>query len=101
MRLATSWVGLFAAYAAALILVFTKFNELRDGLEKMHLPPWAGIALIAAFPVLALVFSTIPALIEQCRRWGARRLVDDNGVILTSWVVVTTSCGAPRTRAPK
>jgi Leucine-rich repeat (LRR) protein len=67
IRLATSWVGLFTAYVVALILAIGKFNELKDGLEKMHLPPWAGIALIAAFPVLALTFSTIPAFIEQRR----------------------------------
>ncbi len=67
IRLATSWVGLFTAYVVALILAIAKFNELRDGLEKMHLPPWAGIALIAAFPVFALAFSTIPAFIEQRR----------------------------------
>jgi Leucine-rich repeat (LRR) protein len=67
IRLATSWVGLFTAYVVALILAIAKFNELRDGLEKMHLPPWAGIALIAAFPVFALTFSTIPAYIEQRR----------------------------------
>ena len=67
IRLATSWVGLFTAYVVALILAIAKFNELRDGLEKMRLPPWAGIALIAAFPVFALTFSTIPAFIEQRR----------------------------------
>jgi Leucine-rich repeat (LRR) protein len=66
-RLATSWVGLFTAYVAALILAITKFKEFAEGLEKMHLPPWAGIALIASFPVLALVFSTIPALVDQRR----------------------------------
>jgi len=82
MRLATSWVGLFTAYAAAVILVFTKFGELKEGLEKMHLPPWAGIALIAAFPVLALVFSTIPALIEQRR---IKRYSEIKGAIQTGY----------------
>jgi Leucine-rich repeat (LRR) protein len=67
MRLATSWVGLFSVYAAAVILVLTKFNELKDRLGTMGLKPRAGIALIGALPVLALVFSTIPKFIEQRR----------------------------------
>jgi hypothetical protein len=67
IRLATSWVGLFTAYAIALLLLFAKFNELKKGLQDMGIPPWAGIALVAAFPVMALLFSTIPALIEQRR----------------------------------
>jgi hypothetical protein len=29
--------------------------------------PWSGIALIVAFPLFALVFSTIPSFIEQRR----------------------------------
>jgi Leucine-rich repeat (LRR) protein len=67
VRLATSWVGLFTAYVAALILGLTKFRELTAGLQQAGLPPWSGIALIAAFPILALVFSTIPSVIDQRR----------------------------------
>ncbi len=67
LRLATSWVGLFTAYAAAVILVLAKYKELNQGLQELGIPRWAGIALIAAFPVLALVFSTIPAFLEQRR----------------------------------
>jgi conflict system STAND superfamily ATPase len=65
VRLATSWVGLFTAYVVALTLALTKFNEFKDGLRELGLPPWMGVAIIAAFPVLALVFSTIPRFIEQ------------------------------------
>src|SRR5260370_11141933 len=67
VRLATSWVGLFTAYVVALILALTKFKELSKGLHDVGIPPWGGVALIAAFPVLALVFSTIPSFIEQRR----------------------------------
>src|SRR5207247_10672421 len=58
VRLATSWVGLFTAYVVALILAVTKFNELTKGLRDVGIPPWLGVALVAAFPLLALVFST-------------------------------------------
>jgi hypothetical protein len=67
MRLATSWVGLFSANVVALILALTKVKEFTAGLHEMGLPPWSGIALIAAFPLLALGFSTIPTAIEQRR----------------------------------
>src|SRR5215469_10704014 len=67
LRLATSWVGLFVAYAAALAVLLIKFKELKQGLQNVGLPPWLALVLIAAFPVLAFVSSTIPALIEQRR----------------------------------
>jgi hypothetical protein len=35
--------------------------------KEIGLPLWGAIALIAAFPVLALAFSTIPAIIDQRR----------------------------------
>jgi hypothetical protein len=82
VRLATSWVGLFTAYVAALILALTKFKELNKGLHDAGVPPWLGIALIAAFPVLALVFSTIPALIDQRR---VKRYSEIGGAIQTGY----------------
>src|ERR1035437_701240 len=33
----------------------------------MGVPPWAGVALVAAFPLLALIFSTVPTFIDQRR----------------------------------
>ena len=67
MRLATSWVGLFTAYVAALILAIKNYKELAEGLHSMGLPAWVGLAQIAAFPLFALAFSTIPSVIEQRR----------------------------------
>jgi len=67
VRLATSWVGLFSAYVAALILAFTQFKNLTNYLHNLGVPLWLGVALIATFPLLALVFSTIPAFIEERR----------------------------------
>ncbi len=51
----------------ALILALTKFKELTKNLQDMGIPPWGGIALFAAFPLIALVFSTVPTFIEQRR----------------------------------
>jgi hypothetical protein len=67
IRLATSWVGLFTAYTAALLLALTQYTKLKLSLQGMGLPLWVAIALIAAFPVLALVLSTIPTIIDQRR----------------------------------
>jgi len=67
LRLATSWVGLFVAYASALAVLLIKSKELKQGLQNVGLPPWLALVLIAAFPLLAFVSSTIPALIEQRR----------------------------------
>jgi hypothetical protein len=64
IRLATSLVGLFTAYAVACTLALKKYEELSKGLVNVGLPPWA---VIAAFPVAALLFSTIPSLLEQRR----------------------------------
>lgn len=82
VRLATSWVGLFAAFVAALILALTKFKELNKGLHDTGIPPWLGVALVAAFPVLALVFSTIPAFIDQRR---VKRYSEIAGAIQTGY----------------
>jgi hypothetical protein len=72
VRLTTSWVGLFTAYVAGLILAIAKFKEYTTGLDELGLPPWSAVALIAAFPLFALVFSTIPSVIDQRRikRYG-------------------------------
>ena len=67
VRLATSWVGLFTAYVAALILAITQYKSFAKALEEMGLPKWLGLALIVAFPLMALVFSTIPAIRDQRR----------------------------------
>jgi hypothetical protein len=67
IRLATSWLGQFTAYLAALTLAVTNVRKFSSGLHDMGLPPWSGIALVVAFPLLALVFSTIPSRIEQRR----------------------------------
>jgi hypothetical protein len=67
VRLATSWVGLFTAYIAALTVGLTNYKGLTGGLEQAHLPPWSGLVLISVFPLGALVFSTIPSLIERRR----------------------------------
>jgi hypothetical protein len=82
VRLATSWVGLFTAYVAALILALTKFGELTEHFRKLGLPPWLGIALIAAFPVFAFIFSTIPTFIEQRR---IKRYSEISGAIQTGY----------------
>jgi hypothetical protein len=55
--LATSWAGLFTAYVVALLLAFTKFNEPQKGLQDMGIPPWGGVALVGAFPLVALIRS--------------------------------------------
>jgi hypothetical protein len=52
---------------AALILGLAKYKELTAGLRLAGLPPWSGIALIAAFPLCALIFSIIPSMREQRR----------------------------------
>jgi len=72
VRLATSWVGLFTAYAGAVTLALTNVGKLRAGFIELGLPPWGGLALLAALPLLALVFSTIPSFLEQRRiqRYG-------------------------------
>jgi Leucine-rich repeat (LRR) protein len=67
VRLATSWAGLFTAYVIALILGLTKFQEYRKDLHDAGIPQWVGVALIVAFPLFAIVFSTIPTLIDQRR----------------------------------
>jgi Leucine-rich repeat (LRR) protein len=82
LRLATSWVGLFSAYAVALILALTKFKELIKYFRDVGMPPWLGIALIAAFPLLALVFSTIPAFIQERR---IKRYSEIAGAIQTGY----------------
>jgi hypothetical protein len=51
VRLATSSVGLFTAYAVALTLAITESKELGDGLKQMGAPPWVGVALIIGFPL--------------------------------------------------
>lgn len=65
LRLATSWVGLLTAYMVAVILALTKYGQLTKGLQDAGIPPRLGLAFVGAFPLFALVFSTIPTLIEQ------------------------------------
>jgi hypothetical protein len=67
VRLATSWVGLFTAYIAALILGLTKYKEFTTGLQQIGVKPWIGILLIVSFPLFAILFSTIPSVIERRR----------------------------------
>ena len=67
VRLATSWVGLFTAYVAALVLALTQYDTFVKALRGMGVPTWLGVALVVAFPLLAIVSSTIPAIIEQRR----------------------------------
>src|SRR5258706_11446083 len=81
-RLATSWVGLFTAYVVVLLLAITKFNELKKGLHDMGIPPWGGVALVAAFPLLALIFSTVPSFIDQRR---IKRYAEITGAIQTGY----------------
>lgn len=82
IRLATSWVSLFTAYVVALILALTKFRELTTGLQEVGIPRWLGIALIAAFPLLAFICSTIPTFIEQRR---IKRYSEIKGTIQTGY----------------
>ncbi len=82
VRLATSWVGLFTAYVIALLVAFTKFSELKRGLQDMGIPPWGCIYLVAAFPLLALIFSTVPTLIDQRR---IKRYAELTGAIQTGY----------------
>jgi Leucine-rich repeat (LRR) protein len=82
VRLATSWVGLFTAYVVALILALTKFKELTNGLHEVGIPSWLGVALIGAFPLLSLIFSTIPTYIEQHR---IKRYGEITGAIKTGY----------------
>jgi len=65
-RLATSWVGLLTAYAGAVLAAVVAFQKLKEPLSGV--PLWARFAIVAALPVLALVFHTIPALVEQRRK---------------------------------
>jgi Leucine Rich repeats (2 copies) len=81
-RLATSWVGLFTAYVTALLLAFTKFKELKSGLHDLGISPWAGIALVAAFPLLAFLCSTVPSFIEQRR---IKRYAEITGALQTGY----------------
>ncbi|MBZ5726049.1 MAG: leucine-rich repeat domain-containing protein [Acidobacteriia bacterium] len=67
---------------AALILALTRFKELTKDLHDQGIPPWLGVALIAAFPLLALVFSTIPSVIEQRR---IKRYSEITGTIQTGY----------------
>ena len=81
-RLATSWVGLFTAYATAVLLALTQLGKLSKGLQDIGIRPGLGIALIAALPLLALVFSTIPTFIEQRR---IKRYSEITGAIETGY----------------
>lgn len=67
VRLATSWVGLFAAYAVAVVLLLNNYTQVTEGLKAAGLPLWGGIALLCAFPLAALVFSTLPTWLDQRR----------------------------------
>jgi hypothetical protein len=73
-KLATSWVGLLAAYAGAITAAVLAFRKLEEPLK--NLPVWLRAALVAALPVLALVFHVIPSLIEQRRK---KRLTEITG----------------------
>jgi predicted Ser/Thr protein kinase len=63
----TSWIGLFSAYVVALILTIAKFTDFTAALQAKGMPEWSATALIAVFPLLVFVISTLPSLIEQRR----------------------------------
>ncbi len=67
VRLATSWAGGFTAYFVALILLVAKLKELTEALHGVGIHPRLGVAVIVALPLVAIVFSTIPAFIDQRR----------------------------------
>jgi hypothetical protein len=81
---ATSWVGGLSAYIAALILAVKNFRELREFLTQIlpGAPLWLDVALIAALPVLALIFHSIPTVIEQRR---IKRYSEITGAIQTGY----------------
>src|SRR5262249_53337515 len=82
VRLATSWVGGFTAYFVALILLVAKLKELTESLNSVGIPPRLGVAVIVAFPLFALVFSTIPTFLEQRR---LKRYSEIAGAIQTGY----------------
>jgi len=84
-KLATSWVGLLTAYAGAITAAVLAFQKLQEPLKG--LPVWLRAALVAALPLLALVFHVIPSLIEQRRK----RLIEITGHLQTGYF-----CLAPR-----
>jgi len=65
LRLAKSPVGILVAYLAAAGAAFYAFSQVP---ELHELPVPLRIALVAALPVLALFFSTIPSLLEERRK---------------------------------
>jgi len=75
LRLATSWLGRLTAYIGAFAAAFFAFQRLPDPLKA--LPLWLQVALLAALPVLALVFQEIPAFVERRRR---KRLTEITGI---------------------
>jgi hypothetical protein len=79
-KVATSWVGLLTAYAGAITAAVFAFQKLQEPLKD--LPVWLRAALVAALPVLALVFHVIPSLIEQRRK---KRLTEITGQLQTGY----------------
>src|SRR3974390_3451316 len=73
-KLATSWVGLLTAYAGAILAAIVAFQKLKQPLAGV--PPWGRVLIVAAAPILALTFHTIPTLVEQRRR---KRLAEITG----------------------
>jgi len=73
-KLATSWVGLLTAYAGAITAAVLAFQKLAEPLKDLPVGLRAG--LVAALPILALVFHVIPSLIEQRRK---KRLTEITG----------------------
>lgn len=61
---------MFSAYVIALILALTKFKEFAAALHGMGMPPWSGIALIAAFPLFGPneMSEGGPGLMSELRR---------------------------------
>ena len=74
LSLAKSWVGQLTAYIAAIAAAIVAFEKLPEHLKSA--PLWQRVAVLAALPVLALVFNVIPELVERARR---KRLTEITG----------------------
>jgi hypothetical protein len=74
IRLATSWVGQLTAYVGAVTAAVFAFQKLAEPLKGT--PPWLRVVLLSLFPIGALVFHTVPALVEQRRK---KRLTEITG----------------------
>jgi hypothetical protein len=88
-KLATSWVGLLTAYAGAILAAIVAFQKLKEPLAGV--PTWGRVLIVAAAPILALTFHTIPTLIEQRRR---KRLTEITGHLQAGYFQLAHSASA-------